>query len=343
MPPSAPSALLSALTASKFPGLLIAVVIVALALRRRWEPKRVAVLPKHQERVVILGATGGIGRAVAQGYAKRGAKVCIVGRREELLAETKAECWSLRDPGVDKADILPVSLVAPNDPIVAVQADFTVPEDIVHVRGVIQAVWDGVDTVVVCAGVSSLRPLLEIADVRRPGEDLTLDGIQRIQEVSNAAMRGNFSGPLLSAITLIPLLESSSRSPSVALISSAAAIIPAPTRSLYCASKAASLILYQSLAIEHPRVNFTHVIPATVEGDFRASAVDAGPVREASPNQHGLKRDYVAQQLIHAVDHGEKEVLLPWWYVRSGHLLYWTFPSIIEYLGRKKYKFAAAT
>ena len=39
------------------------------------------------------------------------------------------------------------------------------------------------------------------------------------------------------------------------LVSSAAAIIPAPTRSLYCASKAASLILYQSLAIEHPKIS----------------------------------------------------------------------------------------
>jgi len=267
--------------------------------------------------------------------------VCVVGRREELLAEVKAECWSLRDPSVGKADILPVSHVVPNDPVVAVQADFTVPEDIVHVRTVLQTVWDGVDTVVVCAGVSSLRPLLDIADVRQPGQAVILDGVRRIKEVSNAAMEGNFSGPLLSAVTLIPLLESSSCSPSVALISSAAAIIPAPTRSLYCASKAASLILYQSLAIEHPKVKFTHVIPATVEGDFRASAVDAGPVREASPNKHGLKRDYVAQQLIHAVDYGGKEIFLPWWYVRAGHLLYWTFPSVTEYFSRKKYKFAA--
>lgn len=330
----------STFSASKCTGLLIAVVVTLLALKRRRKPKRLTVLSKHQERVVILGATSGIGRALAQQYAKRGAKVCIVGRRSDLLAEVKTECWILRDPSVDKSAILPASHVAPKDPVFAVQADFTVPEDAVHIASLLREVWDGVDTVVVCAGVSSLRPLLDIADGRRAGADLTLDDVRHIKEVSDAAMRGNFSGPLLTAATLIPLLESSSRSPAVALISSAAAIIPAPTRSLYCASKAASLILYQSLAIEHPKIAFTHVMPATVEGDFRASAVDAGPVREASPNKHGLKRDYVAHRIIHAVDHGVKEVFLPWWYVRFGHLLYWIFPSVVEYFSRKKYNFS---
>ena len=125
-------------------------------------------------------------------------------------------------------------------------------------------------------------------------------------------------------------------------MSSAAAIIPAPTRSLYCASKAASLTLYQSLAIEHPKIRFTHILPATVEGDFRTSAVDAGPVREASPSKHGLKRDDVAQRLINAIDEGEKEVFLPWWYVRIGHFLYWITPSTVEHLARKKYNFTAS-
>ncbi|GJE92116.1 NAD(P)-binding protein [Phanerochaete sordida] len=340
---STPPLSLSTLTASKYSGLLIALVVTVLALRRRWNPKRLSVLPKHQERVVILGATSGIGRVLAQQYAKRGARVCVVGRRAELLAEVKTECCILRDPSIERSSILPASHVAQNDAIFAVQADLTAPEDAIHTVGLLRSVWGGVDTVIICAGVSSLRPLLEVAGVERPGEDVSLTGIRRIREVSDAAMKGNFTGPLLSAVSLIPLLESTSRSPSVALISSAAAIIPAPTRSLYCASKAASLILFQSLAIEHPKIKFTNVMPATVEGDFRASAVDAGPVRESSPNKHGLKRDYVAQRIIKALDYGEKEVFLPWWFVRLGHLFYWIVPSVIEVFSRKKYNFTPAT
>jgi hypothetical protein len=64
--------------------------------------------------------------------------VCVVGRRQELLAEVKAECWTLRDPNVNKADITPVTHIAPGDPIVAVQADFAVPKDILHVRNILQ-------------------------------------------------------------------------------------------------------------------------------------------------------------------------------------------------------------
>ena len=98
-------------------------------------------------------------------------------------------------------------------------------------------------------------------------------------------------------------------------------------------------MLYQALAIEHPRVKFSYVFPATVQGDFRASAVDGGPIREAAPNKHGLEPSYVAGRLIKAVDHGERTVYLPWWYVHLGHLLYWIVPSFVEYFASKKYRF----
>lgn len=106
-------------------------------------------------------------------------------------------------------------------------------------------------------------------------------------------------------------MRSTSISPSVLLISSLAAVIPAPTRAIYGSRKAASCNLYQSLPIEHPSVNFSCVLPATVEGNFRASAVDGGPVREADPNQSGLKREIVAERCIRAIDAREKIVFIP--------------------------------
>ena len=129
-----------------------------------------------------------------------------------------------------------------------------------------------------------------------------------------------------------------SPSPAVLLLSSVASVIPAPTRALYAASKGASLLLYQSLAIEHPDVAFTFILPGTIEGDFRKSAVDGGPPREADPNRHGLRREVVAQRCIDAVDKGERTIFMGDIY-RIWHLLYWLVPSFVESRARKKYNY----
>ena len=47
---------------------------------------------KAQLVVVITGASAGLGRAIAHGYAKRGAKVGLLARNPEALAATKREC-----------------------------------------------------------------------------------------------------------------------------------------------------------------------------------------------------------------------------------------------------------
>ncbi|KAI0089972.1 hypothetical protein BDY19DRAFT_888424 [Irpex rosettiformis] len=287
-------------------------------------------IPKDKERVVVIGGGSGIGRAIAHIYSTRGAKVCIVGRQGDALESVKDECVELRAK---------VAKLGEADAVITVVADFADAEDMVKLREVLVKVWNGVDTVIVSAGVSALRPLLEVAGVHNKGDEARVDDVQKTIDVSNAAVRGNYTGPLVTAVTLIPLLQSSSSSPSILLISSLAALVPAPTRSLYGSTKSASLLLYQSLAIEHPQITFTAAIPATVEGNFRASAVDQGPVRETDPNRHGLKREYVARRCVEAVDAQHKTVLLPYWYARLGHLLYWVVPSVTEYFARRKYNF----
>ena len=139
-------------------------------------------------------------------------------------------------------------------------------------------------------------------------------------------------------IIQIPFMRSTSVSPSVLLISSLGATIPAPTRAIYGSSKAAAYILFQALSIEHPSVNFSHVLPSTVEGNFRASAVDGGSVREADPNQSGLKREAVAKRCIRAIDEREKIVFVPAFF-RFAQLLSWIWPSYLERKAAGKYHF----
>lgn len=135
------------------------------------------------------------------------------------------------------------------------------------------------------------------------------------------------------------MLSNTSKAPSIVLVNSLASIIPAPTRTIYASTKASSLVLYQALSIEHPSIRFTFFMPSTVEGDFRASAVDSGPVREKDPNAHGLKREDVARRCIQAADNGEKAVFMPET-MRYAHLLYWIVPSFIERMASRKYNFA---
>lgn len=80
---------------------------------------------KVGERILILGATSGIGRTLAQQYAERGARVCIVGRRESLVREVQLECRNVKHSTATEDDVL------------AIPADFTNPEDMIKVRSVL--------------------------------------------------------------------------------------------------------------------------------------------------------------------------------------------------------------
>ncbi|KAJ3930722.1 MAG: hypothetical protein NXY57DRAFT_1010745 [Lentinula lateritia] len=139
-------------------------------------------------------------------------------------------------------------------------ADIVNVKDMVRVRSILEEEWGGIDTVIVSAGVSATRPLLEIAGVGLQQDlDASEEGIQVALNVAEAATKGNYLGPLIAAVSLIPILKRTSKSPSVLLISSVGAVIPAPSRTLYGSTKSASLLLYQALAIEHPSIRFSFV------------------------------------------------------------------------------------
>lgn len=91
--------------------------------------------------------------------------------------------------------------------------------------------------------------------------------------------------------------------------------------------------------MENPSISFSYILPSTVEGSFRASAVDGGTVVEADPNIHGLKREVVAERCVKAVDREEGTVFVPA-VMRAAVLLYWIWPSVIQRSARKKYNFS---
>ena len=86
--------------------------------------RRPEVLPPGTERVLILGASSGVGRALAHGYAERGAKVCVVARRGAELEVVRSECEALAAP-VSSSQ---------SDRVLTICADITRAEDLITIR-----------------------------------------------------------------------------------------------------------------------------------------------------------------------------------------------------------------
>ncbi|KAI3323740.1 short chain dehydrogenase [Xylariaceae sp. AK1471] len=284
---------------------------------QRQRPNRIR---QAEERVLILGASSGLGRTLTKQYAARGARVCAVARRNEPLVQLAKEC---------------------GDRCLPFGADFTNAVDMAQLREELLRQWDGLDTLHICAGVSAVQPVMALTGIKSSDEDPEVTGIQHATEIASRATQGNFFGPFIAAVTFIPMMKRSSSSPAILLVSSIAAVVPAPTRALYAATKAASLLLFQSLAIEHPQIAFTCVLPATIEGNFRSSAVDADPRQKMEEtNKKGLKPEYVASRCAKAVDQELRgNVVLPWFPYTIAHHLYYIWPSFIEKQARKKYNF----
>jgi NADPH:quinone reductase-like Zn-dependent oxidoreductase len=109
--------MITLLDKSHYP-LLLAAVPIFFGLRRLFQcPIRPLKVPHLSERVLVLGATSGIGRAIALQYAERGARVCVVGRRQIKLVEVMSEC---------------------GDKCLAVGGDFSNVEDMVRVRNAVE-------------------------------------------------------------------------------------------------------------------------------------------------------------------------------------------------------------
>jgi NAD(P)-dependent dehydrogenase (short-subunit alcohol dehydrogenase family) len=88
---------------------------------------RPAAVPPGAERVLILGASSGIGRTLAHRYAARGAKVCAVSRRGAELEVVRSECEALAAPVSSPG----------SETAVTICADITRAEDLINVREII--------------------------------------------------------------------------------------------------------------------------------------------------------------------------------------------------------------
>lgn len=136
----------------------------------------------------------------------------------------------------------------------------------------------------------------------------------------------------------LPLLSAYSPQPTVVYLSTVAAVLPTPTRTLYSGSKGASHALLASLALESDilglGVEFIEILAGSVNTSLRTRAVDAKGANVEPPSKYSLEPAAVATSVIEAVDQGPassgkvemlrlRQVWLPERPYRWAHLLYW--------------------
>lgn len=166
------------------------------------------------KKMLITGASRGIGKAIALHFAKKGYELVLVSRSEEELKAVALQCKSL---GTKAYYLL---------------ADFS---DIAKVKEVIediQKTFPSITNLVLNAGISTSLTF----------EDNTLENIQRELNI-------NYIAPLTIIKEYIPTLKNAGGG-NIICISSFGALIPFPGNSSYAASKAALYSLCTSLKME---------------------------------------------------------------------------------------------
>lgn len=303
--------------------------------------QRLLTIPPHEERVVIIGCTSGIGRELALLYAKRRARLVLFARRESLLIELKQECLQYYSADSDYS----------KDLVRVVAGDAVNDADVQRCVQTAVSAFSGVDTLILCAGIISVLPFLDLCGLQvtpsstpsgfavtsQPPPTDPMTATRRITDV-------NYHAPILSTLRFLPHLISTSRAPNVVVVSSMAGKTGTPTRGIYAGSKHAVHGFFDSLRVEvrQYNVHIGIVCPGTVNTALRAAAVDLAPQEvgvEAAV--HGstkgkLSPQACAERIMRASDTREREVYVPGWY-------YWTLwmkvasPELLDGLARKKY------
>ncbi|MEZ5142380.1 MAG: SDR family NAD(P)-dependent oxidoreductase [Acidimicrobiales bacterium] len=229
------------------------------------------------KRVLITGASAGIGAALATGFAERGAVVGICARRGDRLATVLATCREhapeSRSWVVDLADLDGVEAFA-------------------------QRAWEelgGIDVLVNNAGIPKRRRVVDLSTAE-------LDGVMAL----------NYLSPARMIMTVLPhMLERGSGR--VVCISSVAARLSPPGEAAYSASKAALTAFCESLAAETWSSGVkVHVLNPGVVDTELFDLPDNDPL--LADDIERLPPRAVVEALVDQLDAGVFETWVPGWF-----------------------------
>lgn len=184
--------------------------------------------------VLITGASSGIGEHLAYEYAKRGARLALVGRRENALREVVDQAAQCGSPDV-----------------IMICADVSKAEDCKRLVDQTIIHFGRLDHLVNNAGITTWSMLEDVTDITN----------------FRAVMDTNFWGSVYTTHFAAPHLRNNKGK--IVVLSSVNAWLPVPKMSIYNASKAAMLSMFETLRVElWPEVHITIVTPGFIESEM---------------------------------------------------------------------------
>ena len=251
-------------------------------------------------RMLITGASQGIGRALALEAARQGARVLVSARQENLLQEL---AQAARTAG---------------GTLEYVVADVTSPADRQKMVQAAERHFGGLDILVNNAGIGATG---HFADV-----DFQI--LRKIFEV-------NFFGLTETTRAFLPLLKQGTK-PAVVNISSIAGKRGIPARSHYSASKFAVQGFGEALRAELSKdgIDVLVVCPGLTQTNFSQNMLEQ-KAKVKLDHLRGMTAEDVARATLRAIAKGKNEVRL----TLKGKLLAWFarfFPKIVDFFTKKK-------
>src|SRR3954470_19528696 len=224
------------------------------------------------KRIVITGASGGIGATLAAQLGAAGHRVALAARRGDELAQIAARI---------------------GNGAIAVPTDVTRREEVVRLRDAALDAFGHIDVWVNNAGRGINRPALELTD-----------------EEFDVMMTVNVKSALYGMQAITPHFIARGKG-QIVNVSSVLSRVPFATfRSAYNAAKAALNALTANarvdLAREHPGIHVTLVLPGLVRTDFQRNALGGSPAIPAATESQSVE-DAVAA-IVEAIEHPAAEI-----------------------------------
>ena len=246
--------------------------------------------------VVIIGASMGIGEALAHLCADRGASVVLLSRDN-----ARAEGARTRIGHLDRT--------------LALSCDVRNREEIDRVIGLTLHHFQRIDVWINNAGHGLL---------------------DSIATVDMAACRDMFETNLFGAVeamqAVIPVMEQQGAG-TIINISSVAGHIPLPFHATYSATKFALNAIGKAARVElvPKNIHVMTVCPGYVRTNFAANIVRGRNARIIRPeSQRGISAERVARATLNGYLKRKREVIVPW-YMHIPVKIYQLFPSVVEW------------
>jgi short-subunit dehydrogenase len=251
-------------------------------------------------RVLVTGASQGIGRALAELAAKRGCKVLASARSLELLTELQAE---LKKAG---------------HTLEVVQADISKPADRQTMVDAAMQHFGGLDILINNAGIGATGHFADTTP-----------------EVLRTIMETNFFGTTEVTRLFLPILKQGNK-PAIVNISSIIGKRALPARSLYASSKFAVEGWSQAIRAELSKDGIDVIVinPGLTQTNFSKNMLEQ-KAKVQLDHMRGMTSEEVAEKTLRAVEKGWNNLNLT---LRGKLLVLFSrfAPAVIDFFARKK-------